>query len=276
MKPIHRIGIVAFVLMIAMMLSPAQLVAAHTTSQKGILAEEIIEEYGDGTQSYVGGERVGWSIDEGYHTNGTNITYSFSTTDPYLSSAYRVYVTGGADKWSSLATIILKTDGTGMGEISTFYNPNTGTIAQFCNYSSDSSGHLRSWEIQMNRAYQMSATTLAHEFGHVIGLNDLYDSRNIGKLMYGRSDSTATQPTDSDIWGAMVITGMHAAHTWGYKYYDITSTGNYRHIKYCTDCMGLTETVERCTYASNGNRCLVCKHIKSNFEMNGYEDVWLQ
>lgn len=273
MKITHRIGVIAYVLVIAMMMSPTQFAGAHTTSQKGILAEEIIEEYGDGTQSYVGGEDVGWSIDEGYHTNGTTITYSFSTTDSHLTNTYKGYVTEGASKWSSLVTITLKADGTGMGKISTFYNANTSTTAQFCNYSSDSSGHLTSWEIQMNRAHQMTAVTLAHEFGHVSGLNDLYDSQNIGKLMYGYSNRIATGPTASDIWGAKVITGVHSNHSWGYKYYNTTSAGYCRHIKYCTDCNGLTNTVENCTYLLFGNKCMVCGYTKLNFEINGSEDI---
>lgn len=228
-------------------------VFAHSSSQAGILAKTSIEGY---TGTYVGGEDVGWSIDEDYHTNGTTITYSFSSVDPYLTNALKSYVTGGASKWSGTVSIINKTDGTGAGTISTFNQPNSYTVAKFCDYSADSNGHLTSWKIKMNRAYTQSAIVLAHEFGHVIGLNDLYEEKNAGKLMYGVTSGTATAPTALDKWGAKVITGVHTTHTWGYKYHS-TVSGVNKHVRYCTECNGLTLIVRQCTYNAN-NVCTGC------------------
>ena len=112
---------------------------AHPSSQEGILAKSYHEEY---EGYYVGGEDVGWSIDEGYHTNGTTLTYSFDSTDPYLTNTYKSYVTEGASRWSGTVTITNKTDGSGTGQISTFYNPYIPVVAMFTEYSSDGSGHL--------------------------------------------------------------------------------------------------------------------------------------
>lgn len=242
------------ILVVALLLQSSPCVFAHSSSQEGILAKSYLAQY-DGY--YIGGEDVGWSIDEGFHTNGTTITYSFSSTDPYLTSAYKSYVTTAANKWKNTVTITNKTDGSGTGLISTFHNPNTDIVAVFRNYSANSSGHLIAWQIQMNRAYTQTASILAHEFGHVIGLNDLYASKNSGKLMYGFTSGTASSPTSSDKWGAKVITGAHSSHSWGYKYHSTISTGN-RHVKYCTGCNGLTDIIANCIYNSS-NVCTICK-----------------
>lgn len=245
---------VVYILAVFLMLQTSPYAFAHSSSQEGILAKSYMAEY---EGYYIGGEDVGWSIDEGIHTNGTTLTYSFLSSDSYLTSEYRSYVTSGASKWSGTVTITNKTDGSGTGKIGTVYDPNTYIVAAFCNFSTNSSGHLTSWQILMNRAYDQSATILAHELGHAIGLNDLYASKNSGKLMYGYTGGTATGPTSSDKWGAKVITGVHSSHSWGYKYDSTTSTGSNRHVKYCTSCNGLTNTVASCTYNSS-NICTVC------------------
>lgn len=253
MKRKSIIKTIVSMLVVVLMLQISPYAFAHSSSQEGILAKTYHSTYGG---YYIGGEDVGWSIDEDYHTNGTTLTYSFSTSDSYLSSTYKSYVTTGASRWSGTMTITNKTDGSGTGEISTYNDPNTNTVAKFCEYTSNSSGHLTSWKIKMNRAKTVTATTLAHEFGHAIGLNDLYDDQNVNKLMYGISSRTVTSPTTSDKWGAKVITGVHFSHTWGYKYWDTDSVGNI-HIKYCKSCNGMTATTSHCTYGDD-NKCMVC------------------
>lgn len=230
-------------------------VYAHSTSQEGVLAKT----YHSGNGGYyIGGEDVGWSIDESCHTNGTTITYSFSTTDSALTNSYKTYTIEGASKWNDVVNIINKTDGTGTGEISTIYDANTAMVAKFTiptTNGTDANGHLKEWSIVMNRAYNITSITMAHEFGHVIGLNDLYESKNRDKIMYGYSLSKASEPTSLDEWGAKVITGVHSSHNWRYEFYDITNTGN-RHIRYCTSCNG-TGLLSKCIYNSN-KLCRFC------------------
>ena len=48
--------------------------------------------------------------------------------------------------------------------------------------------------MNMAKASVLSAVTLAHEFGHALGLKDLSYTQNINKLMYGYSNGTATAP----------------------------------------------------------------------------------
>lgn len=253
MKKNITLKAIVCILVTILLLQSSSYAFAHPSSQVGILAESYHAEY---EGYYIGGETVGWSIDEDIHTNGTTLTYSFSTSDSYLSSTYKSYVTTGASRWSGTVTITNKTDGTGVGTISTFYNPNSGTIAQFCQWSTNSSGHLTSWEIQMNRAKSQSSAILAHEFGHAIGLNDLYADKNVDKLMYGYSSGTATSPSTADQWGAKVITGVHTSHTWSFKYHSTNSNGTNNHVRFCTLCGGLTDTVSPCVYANNV--CRVC------------------
>ena len=246
---------ILYIIVAAIIINTCPYAWAHSSSQEGILAKSYIEEYGG---YYIGGEDVGWSIDEGLHTNGTTLTYSFSSTDTNLTSTYKSYVTSGASLWSGTVTMVNKTDGSGTGLIGTFENWNTSTVAVFCNHQTDSStGHLTYWQILMNRAYTQSAVVLAHELGHAIGLNDLYESKNSDKLMYGYTSGTATSPTASDKWGAKVITGVHTTHTWAYKYHSTTGTGQNRHVGYCTSCNGLSATISDCVYNSR-NICIYC------------------
>lgn len=257
MKKAMRV-VLGYILMVVLILQLVPCASAHLYSQENILAKSYNEKK---KKYYIGGEAVGWFIDEDYHTNGTTLTYSFSTDDPYLLDRYKTYTRDGASMWSGTVNIVCKTDGTGTGLISTMplTDDNTDIVAQCCNYKADSSGHFKSWEIKLNRAHLQSANTLAHEFGHAIGLKDMYADRNRDKLMYGYESRTATGPTTSDKWGAKVITGVHSSHTWGYKYYGISSTGGNKHIKYCTVCNGWASsmTISDCVYNSN-NICSLC------------------
>lgn len=230
---------------------------AHPSSQKGIL----LATYVSGTNYngyYIGGEDVGWSIDENYHTNGTVVTYSFSMGDPFLTDEHKARVRSGAAEWSGTVSIQEKADGTGTGLIKTAPFGTGPATAQFTDYRghADQDGHLTSWTINLSRNFPPTTTAVAHEFGHVIGLNDLYADKNTNKLMYAFASGTATGPTSSDRWGAKVITGVHTSHTWKYKYNGTNSAGNF-HMKYCVSCNGIASVSEKCTYNSS-NVCIKC------------------
>ena len=220
---------------------------AHPPAQEGVVR---------------GGEDVGWSIDENCHTNGSTITYNFDTTDPNIIEAYRSYVSFGASMWSEVVTITKKTDGTAKGIISTSNsassNLGTDDIARFAG-TYDSNGHLTRWTIKLNLKYKskFNSRIMAHEFGHVIGLCDVRESKNSGKIMYGSYDSwTVNLLTDSDKWGARVITGNHSSHSFAYGFYRTDANSANWHKYYCTACGGIKST-GKCTYGTN-NRCKVC------------------
>lgn len=56
--------------------------------------------------------------------------------------------------------------------------------------------------IMSTKTAAQHSQTMTHELGHAIGLYDLYNDNNKGKLMYGYSNSTASFPTSRDIAGA--------------------------------------------------------------------------
>lgn len=246
MKKIAFFVVVNLILFIMM---PFQLMA-HSASQSGILMETLLN-----GNYYIGGERVGWSIDEDFHTNGTTITYKYNTTDMNA----RLLFMGGMSYWSNYATFTLSSTGTGaLGVFNGSQEPNI--VAKFYNYYANATtGHLTSWQIDLSSLYLSSMTSKvpAHEIGHAFGLNDLYSPQNYNKIMCGYADmSTATALHIMDIQGFRVITGLHASHLWSYKYYE-TVSGNNRHVKYCTQCNGFSIYVTNCVYNAN-NVCITC------------------
>lgn len=200
------------------------------------------------------GESIGWDIDESNHTNSKSLSYKFDSTDTDLTTAIKTIVKNGASKWSSYGTISESSSGT--GTVYTFSDSNTDEVAGFCQYSSNSSGHLTTWKIEINRYYSATSVTIAHEFGHAYGLNDLYESQNISKLMYGIESRTVTSPTSSDGKGFKVITGVHTTHTWKYKQVPNYPSNVPMHRKYCSVCDGYKD--EGCTPTSG--TCSYCKY----------------
>lgn len=88
---------------------------------------------------------------------------------------------------------------------------------------------------------------MAHEFGHVIGLADLYDSRNKNKLMYGDFGTSGGVPSTADKNGAKVITGVHTSHSMGGSYAAIWGypSSTPAHMSFCSTCN--IGRVEACT-----------------------------
>lgn len=72
---------------------------AHTGSQSSILKNET------GRPEYIGGENVGWSLDENFHTDGINLFYKFNSGDTYLTAAGKTLVKNGASRWASYGSV---------------------------------------------------------------------------------------------------------------------------------------------------------------------------
>ncbi|MDE6580319.1 MAG: hypothetical protein K2K41_07285 [Ruminiclostridium sp.] len=162
------------------------------------------------------------------------------------------------------------------GEIGTYSSIYDNFVAKTHDRKVDNNGHLTSWKISINleETKYLSAKVLAHEFGHVIGLTDLYEPKSSNKIMYAYSTMTVTGPTESDKNGANVILGFHDKHYWGYKMYSRASDGTTSHVKYCIICNGYCASsdgkkplVSNCTYASTGI-CTLCKAKKQEISIN--------
>ena len=244
---------------------------AHTSSQANILEKEYISDYGG---YYIGGEGVGWSIDESCHAYNSVIQYHFTTG---MSNAWKTKVHNAATLWGSTVSIQETTSSGGTVRVSSF---DSDIAASFYDANPDSNGHITvsgtSWKIKLNSNYSGTVTKeiIAHEFGHVIGLNDLFAYSNRNKLMYYLDDpdnsNAATAPTTQDKRGAEVITGSHTSHTWAYRFYRQNSSGQNQHERYCSYCKGIKKSsIENCSY-SGSVFCTKCG-IPQGYSPSGIE-----
>ena len=107
---------------------------AHTSSQSSLLDGYTYENLYGVNHYYLGGESVGWSIDENYHTNGVATTYSFDNTDAGLTSSLKMVFVSGTLLWNGTISFTHCADGSGKGRISTVYDDTVDFIAVFSNY----------------------------------------------------------------------------------------------------------------------------------------------
>jgi len=221
--------------------------SAHNTVQSGFI---------------VWGEDVGWRIREGtalpVHTNGTQIAYDICNSLDYyhghggdMIRPLNEVISRGATTWNSHGIVSIARNGPGpRGIIKESFIANSNVIARVDSERYNSSGHfivddfsihgVYSWEMLINsNGYLPQRTThliIAHEFGHIIGLADLYNDNNSDKLMFHSTQGwEATGPTVADRNGARVITGQHVHTSTSFPTTIRQLTGN-RHASACTDC----------------------------------------
>ena len=256
---------------------------AHNSSQKGTLAEEYIAaSYGTAYgQYFVGGESVGWSINENQHLASKGIVVTFKRSDldkifteEFLESNDIFKLLEDAAKLWSPYVSFQKVDDTAVahGTVRGINDPSLYTFAAIDSTSPDTDGHLSgkpSWVMVINVGKVIEKTTLAHEVGHVIGLNDLYQHRNYNRIMCGFEDMRLPlAPSYMDIKGAEVILGEHTTHpNRAYAYHGVSS-GTKQHAIACTYCHGfigngtVIPSLTPCIY-TNGNNCAVCNEPRA-------------
>jgi len=206
-KTIKMISILTLVFML--MISTNLPVNAHTAKQSNRLKSE----HGD-----VGGESAGWNIDEGEHTADKYLFYSWKTGDACLNTARKNLFLQGAAKWAPFGSITEDPSGGGnldqTGKLGTYDGGTSTAMAKYYDYKSDAEGHLKTWKIELNWRKTPVNNTTAHEFGHVFGLDDLYESFNSDQLMYGYATGTATEPKAADIEGFKFKPGLYPSHSY--------------------------------------------------------------
>ncbi len=226
-------------------------VLAHSNSQQGSIS--LITNNAMGHVCH-GTEAIGWVADPFAHLNGNYSTFSFSASFP---ADEKDMIRMGAMGWQSVVNFSEAASGAGL--IFGGYDHNSSCIAfaDVSQHTSGTNGHITSWKIYFNDLSDATFSVAMHEFGHIIGLCDLYVPSNANKLMYFSDGGSATQVTTMDLWGAKVITGQHSSHTWEYGFYRSYPDGN-THRRYCTRCQSWEYASEQyCTYDANGI-CTVC------------------
>ena len=256
----------------------------------------------------IGNENLGWIVKLNKHSelppSTLTLRYTFGMEPAQIAKLEATNIFNGsielfeemveisADKWSEVVSFQKVSSNTRTLDIvghvtaSDFDDVSyiTNKTASAVTYSGSPllNGHYSSWEIIVNiknfsEQNRPRMYTLVHEFGHVIGLADLYESQNEDKVMYGYSFSNHEyNPTSEEIMAGKLILGFHTTHNWSdYKYYD-TYLGNNRHSRHCTDCTGMAVNsnnepiLELCQY-NQADICVRCG-IRKGTSINSVEE----
>ncbi len=242
-----------YVVLMAFLISSFMLVTvlAHTVIQTNILQVEYSPRY---QRYFTGGEQIGWMIDERSHAGTTSIKYRYGSG---MTDELKSKISTGASMWSAVTNI---QHSIFSGNVIKVQQGDTDVVASVTIQSVDEdTHHITRWEMNINQHHLASVTpdVIAHEFGHVIGLADLYEEYNQDKIMYGINTENFLSPTQQDLWGAKVILGIHSDHMWSYTYVYLANS-NY-HDRVCLECGGIGLR-EACVAVLNGGlmECSIC------------------
>ncbi|MGG0720150.1 hypothetical protein ABE096_21595 [Robertmurraya massiliosenegalensis] len=153
-----------------------------------------------------GSESSGWKVNctsTHGHLGTSSTTYQYS---PTLTQQYKNYTSTGASRWNNTGIVNISQSSSSGNIIYQHSDPNTSTVAYVT--SQTFNNHKSSWFMSYNHSKMNGRTSAAnngtatHEFGHSIGIADLYNSSNKNKIMYGYEDRTVTVPQTADKTGA--------------------------------------------------------------------------
>ena len=214
---------------------------------------------------------------EGNHLNGTSFTYRIASSSHMTTSVTNAII-NGASSWSPEISISRVTSG-GLGTVqfspSNFFKPNEPARAAV---QQNTSNHVTTYIIHLNPNATITDKIMAHEFGHIIGLDDLGDpdrqpsesdlmrNHTRWKIMWYGDNTFAAGPgpTVRDRIGARLITGqLRCNHSnISPRYYTQKSTSSNgvvrnMHRPNCGTCWGyqLGSVAAAC---NGGAQCLVC------------------
>lgn len=149
----------------------------------------------------------------GYLVESTQLRKKTNTFDDYaLNKKYKSYMTYGAKVWKESGVVTFKRSRNTPNTVETCTSKDTSFVAYAVTWGEVRTGKIIKFEIKLNkdimngRTASRNKVTAAHEMGHTLGLLDLYEARNKGKLMYGFTDRETTKPTATDIKGGKYAT----------------------------------------------------------------------
>lgn len=159
------------------------------------------------TIAVYGSEKAGYMVGTDQLRKKTN------TFDDYaLNKKYKSYMTYGARVWKESGVVTFKRSRSSPNIVDMCTSKDTSSVAYAKLWGNPRTGKLVRFEIRFNkdlmngRIASRNKATAAHELGHTLGLLDLYEARNKGKLMYGISDRETIKPTAADIKGGKYAT----------------------------------------------------------------------
>lgn len=153
-----------------------------------------------------GSEKAGYMVSTEQLRKNTN-----TFDDSKLDNKYKSYMNYGAKVWKDCNVLTLKRKKSSVNKVITYRSKDTSVLAN-TRWTADQYGRIKTFVIKFNTVAMDKKTTsinksvAAHEIGHTIGLLDLYEKRNQGKLMYGIIDKEYKKPTSKDIKGAKYAT----------------------------------------------------------------------
>lgn len=150
---------------------------------------------------------------EGYLVSTYQLRQSTNTfDDSKLNSTYKKYTSYAASTWKNSGVVTFKRASSSPNKVTTYKNANTTTTAYCTSWFDTEKGRISKFAVKLNTAimkdYPASKCkgVVAHEFGHSLGLLDLYNDYNKSQLMYGIDSRTTIKPSSKDIKGGKYAT----------------------------------------------------------------------
>ncbi|MED4128161.1 hypothetical protein [Shouchella miscanthi] len=151
-----------------------------------------------------GSENAGWKVRCNGHGGDDRGVVLYDTTG--LSSKYLGYAETGAARLNATGLIGFYKNTFTSNKVKTYRNADDGYNAYVRAWYSFS--HITKWEMNFNTYAMNNRTdaanrgTATHEFGHTVGMLDLYNSTNKNKILYGYGNTrTVTTPQAADKTG---------------------------------------------------------------------------
>lgn len=151
------------------------------------------------------------SEEEGYMVSNIRIMKNkWNYNDSALDERYKSYTAHAVNAWKNAGVITYTKKSNSNNIIQTQYLTDSSAAAFVNVWENEVTGEIIRFRLTYNEFYMgrhsdtINKGVAAHEFGHTLGLMDLYGSQNGTVLMYGFTDNYTPNllPTPKDIKGA--------------------------------------------------------------------------